>query len=281
MHVEHYPDLLLSGQQSHQPELFVYDLKMTQDVINSKVQLDLHMFSFLREGKKQVHFPNAAVDVSPEQSILIKSGNCIWSELLIDTDTYYCKLLFFSEAQLKALLKKLPPPHHPSAILESSPAFFIIENDDYLLSYLDSLATVDHAAPDLKERLISIKFEELMLYLLGKYGQAFETYLRSMVCRKTSSFQTIVEDNLDSNLNLEDIAFLCHMSLSTFKRQFTKVYGVSPGKWFRDQRLQKARDILISGEMTCSDIYQRFGYNNLSNFSAAFKQKFGKNPSEV
>lgn len=276
MTVENYPKSLIPGR-GRQPELFHYDLKMTEEVINSKVQLDLHMFSFLRKGIKQVHFPNSAVDVSPKQSILIRSGNCIWSELLDNKDTYYCKLLFFSEEQLNRVLKKVITGRAPE--VRSSAPYFIIENDEYLLSYLESLTSINHAAEELRERLISIKFEELIIYLAGKYGRKFEAYLYSMVCQSPTNFQSVIEDNIDSNLNLEDIAFLCHMSLSTFKRQFTKEYQTSPGKWFRDRRLETARDILVQGDLTSSDIYQRFGYNNLSNFSAAFKNKFGENPS--
>jgi len=37
--------------------------------------------------------------------------------------------------------------------------------------------------------------------------------------------------------------------------------------------------ILEKGELKPSDIYLDFGYNNLSNFSIAFKNKFGKSPN--
>lgn len=71
------------------------------------------------------------------------------------------------------------------------------------------------------------------------------------------------------------------MSLSTFKRHFIKEYNESPGKWFRNKRLEKAKELLEIGTKTSSDIYLDFGYNNLSNFSSAFKKKFGINPSEI
>jgi len=84
-----------------------------------------------------------------------------------------------------------------------------------------------------------------------------------------------------SNLKLEEIAFLCNMSLSTFKRNFTAEYKVSPGKWLQDKKLQRAKDLLESGHLKSSDIYLEVGYNNLSNFSIAFKNKFGVSPTEI
>ncbi|WP_412766899.1 helix-turn-helix domain-containing protein [Tenacibaculum polynesiense] len=71
------------------------------------------------------------------------------------------------------------------------------------------------------------------------------------------------------------------MSLSTFKRNFVKEYQTSPGKWFRDKRLLKAKELLKNANVTPSDIYLELGYQNLSNFSAAFKKKFKISPSEI
>jgi len=131
------------------------------------------------------------------------------------------------------------------------------------------------------ENLLSVKFEEIMLYLISKYGDKFEQYLQSLISKETSSFKSIIESNVYSNLKLEDIAFLCNMSLSTFKRHFRNEYNLSPGKWLQDKRLIRAKEILKHGKLKPSDIYMEYGYNNLSNFSVAFKNKFGVNPKEV
>ncbi|WP_026836993.1 helix-turn-helix domain-containing protein [Gillisia sp. JM1] len=71
------------------------------------------------------------------------------------------------------------------------------------------------------------------------------------------------------------------MSLSTFNRHFIKEYNVSPRKWLQDKRLQKSKEILEQGDSKPSDIYLDFEYNNLSNFSTAFKNKFGFSPKEA
>lgn len=275
--IETIPDSLIAGSLSN-PDLFVYDLKMEQDVFNSKVQLNLHMFSFLQRGRKLVNFPNASAAVNKSQSLLIKSGNCIWSELLDNDDVYYCKLLFFSDRKLRAFLHKAGIPQPKASTPTPS---FTIENDVYIHAYLNSLSTIVNGSPTLTEKLLAVKFEELMVYLIEKYGRDFEVYLHSLVAREVSGFQSIVENSVNSNLSLEDVAFLCHMSLSTFKRNFVREYQTSPGKWFRERRLQTAYDILKEGKLTSSDIYLKFGYNNLSNFSAAFKNKFGKYPTKI
>lgn len=96
MAIDNIPEIYLKEQKEN-PDLFVYDFKMTNDVFKSKVNLEMNMFSFLQVGRKQVHFAGTSVAVNKDQSLLLKKGNWLWTELL-DTDAiYYCKLFFFSE----------------------------------------------------------------------------------------------------------------------------------------------------------------------------------------
>ncbi len=277
MTIQNIPEIFTKNNVN-KLDLIVHDFKMTDDVFKSKVKLSLHMFSFLQKGKKQVHFADSSVAVNDKQSLLIKKGNCLWSELLDNDDIYYCKLFFFSESKLRDFLKK-NSQFAPNE--EETPSYFVIENDDYIHSYLNSLSTILNAPAIFIENLLSAKFEELMLYLLNKYGKAFEKYLQSLISNEPSAFKTIIENNVYSNLKIDEIAFLCHMSLSTFKRNFIKEYKTSPGKWLQDKRLRKAKELMKEKQLKPSDIYLDFGYNNLSNFSAAFKNKFGKSPNLI
>lgn len=277
MAIENIPEIYLKDATKN-PDLFVYDFKMTNDVVKSKVNLGMNMFSFLQVGKKQVHFAGTSVEVNKDQSLLLKKGNWLWTELLETEAIYYCKLLFFSEKILKDFLEK--HTQNKQQIVDETP-FFIIRNDVYITSYLNSLAVISEAPSVFAENLLSVKFEEILLYLINKYGTTFETYLQSLIVKETSPFKKIIESKLHSNLKLEEIAFLCNMSLSTFKRHFINEYNISPGKWLQDKRLQKAKEILAQGNLKPSDIYLDFGYNNLSNFSTAFKNKFGFSPSET
>lgn len=277
MSIENIPEIYIQNQDKN-PDLFVYDFKMTSDVVKSKVNLGMNMFSFLQVGTKQVHFAEASVIVNKDQSLVLKKGNWLWTELL-DTETiYYCKLLFFSQKVLEDFLKKHNIGKH---LNKTEIPYFTIQNDAYITSYINSLNTIDKTKSKFTDKLLLVKLEELLLYLISKYGDAFEIYLQSLITKETSTFKKIVESKIHSNLKLEEIAFLCNMSLSTFKRHFLNEYNESPGKWLKNKRLLKAKETLETGNLKPSEIFSDFGYNNLSNFSIAFKKKFGVNPSEI
>ncbi|MDX6746544.1 AraC family transcriptional regulator [Polaribacter sp. PL03] len=277
MPIENIPEIYFQNKNTAL-DIFVYDFKMTSDVVKSKVNLSMNMFSFLQVGKKQVHFAGTSVAVNKAQSLLLKKGNWLWTELLDTEAIYYCKLFFFSEKKLTDFLSKYTNDVKPYK--EDAP-YFVIENDDYIAAFINSLSSNTFIDQSYSSALLSLKFEEIMLYMLNKYGDKFEIYLHSLISKEVSPFKNTVESNVHSNLKLEEIAFLCNMSLSTFKRHFTNEYKVPPGKWLQDKRLQKAKELLQGGELKASDIYLDIGYNNLSNFSTAFKNKFGVSPADI
>ncbi|MEM8522316.1 AraC family transcriptional regulator [Flavobacterium sp. PL12] len=209
---------------------------------------------------------------------MLKKGNWLWTELLENEPTYYCKLFFFSDKKLKEFLEK----HTQNSIVVSNEIpYFIISNDAYIATYLNSLTTISNAPAIFFENLLALKFEELILYLLQKYGSQFEQYLKSLVADESSTFKKIVKSRMHANLKLGEIAFLCNMSLSTFKRHFVKEYKITLGRWLQEKKLEAAKEILEKGKLKSSDIYLDFGYNNLSNFSLAFKNKFGYSPRNI
>jgi AraC-like DNA-binding protein len=277
MPIENIPEIYIKNhKESH--DLFVHDFKMTSDVVKSKVNLGMNMFSFLQVGKKQVHFAGTSVAVNKDQSLLLKKGNWLWTELLDTEAIYYCKLFFFSEKKLTEFLSKYTNDIKP---YKEEVPYFVIENDDYIAAFINSITLNNFSNQSYSDALLVLKFEEIMLYLLNKYGSNFEYYLHSLISTEVSPFKKVIENNIHSNLKLEEIAFLCNMSLSTFKRHFTNEYNEPPGKWLQDKRLQKAKELLQAGELKASDIYLDIGYNNLSNFSVAFKNKFGISPTDV
>lgn len=277
MLIANIPDIFIP-ETNTLPDVLVHDFRMTTDTVKSKVNLRMHMFSFLQIGKKQVHFTETSVMVDKSQSILTTKGNCLWTELIDIENSYYCKLLFFSEKVLKEFLQK----HNKEkrVILQTDP-FFIIENDNYISSFIDSLSAMKKSKLTRIEPFVKVKFEEILIYLSCKYGEKFTSFLQSLIEEKNSSFREVVERHTYSNLKVEEIAFLCNMSLSTFKRHFKVEFKASPGKWFMDKRLEKAKILMEQHNVKASDIYLEIGYKNLSNFSTAFKNKYGISPKKL
>jgi AraC-like DNA-binding protein len=95
-----------------------------------------------------------------------------------------------------------------------------------------------------------------------------------------------VEDSLTANYNtppptLEELAREAGISVSKLKRDFKQVFGLPPFEYYQKLRMNRARDLLLSGDYTVKEVGYSLGYANLSNFSYAFRKEFSVLPSEV
>jgi AraC-like DNA-binding protein len=88
-----------------------------------------------------------------------------------------------------------------------------------------------------------------------------------------------MEENYCFNLKMEEYAQLSNRSLSTFKRDFQKIYKTVPGKWLLEQRLNHAWRLLSASHKTISETTFESGFENISHFSRSFKKRFGVTPS--
>jgi len=89
-----------------------------------------------------------------------------------------------------------------------------------------------------------------------------------------------VENNLYNNLSIEQLAYICNMSLSTFKREFKKTFADTPAHYIKSRRLQTAKNLLLTTTDSISEIAYSIGFEDISTFSAIFKEKFNLSPSK-
>ena len=88
-------------------------------------------------------------------------------------------------------------------------------------------------------------------------------------------------ENFDKSLSIEDYACLTGRSVSTFKRDFEKIFNLSPNRWLQKKRLNDAYYLLAEKGWKSSDVYLEVGFKDLSHFSFAFKKAYGMAPSRV
>lgn len=131
------------------------------------------------------------------------------------------------------------------------------------------------------EELIKNKLREFIILMTKTIQAPTELdFLASMFKPNFAKFEEVIQSNLYANLSLDELARLCHMSLSTFKRKFKDVYNESPVKYFTKMKVAKSIELLKSKDLRVSDIAYDLGYESLTTFNRVFKEQTGKSPSE-
>lgn len=275
------PEALIPAHSALDLDLFLCNYSSDYQSINNKNRFTKNVFSFVLEGQKKVSFREIDVLLQPDEFICIASGNCLMSENLSGNQRYEALLLFFSNDKITDFLAKYKPVFSPCDAPIT--CHFRFQKDAYLTQIVASLVLLLKAKSQVTEALLQLKLEEILLHLSERYGHKFLDFLAQQIQPETAdfSFKRTVERNVYNNLKLEEIAFLCNMSLSTFKRRFAAVYGQTPSRWLQTKRLQRAKELLKQGHLRPTEIFSDFGYENLSSFTFAFKRQFGMTPREV
>jgi AraC family transcriptional regulator of arabinose operon len=85
--------------------------------------------------------------------------------------------------------------------------------------------------------------------------------------------------NLDKNISIKNVADYCSLSESRLAHLFKESTGVSPGVYFNELKLEKARQLLISTSKSISEVASEAGFNSQFYFANTFRKKYNKSPS--
>lgn len=253
----------------------MFDYSSSKEVSKQQIILNQNIFSFLIEGTKEVIFENSALSIDGSKFLVMKSGNCLMTERLSNVSNYRSVLLFFTNEMVSRFIRKMELNKIESTSYTSVYAF---EYDEFLKHFVQSLVDISKLSKDFQNKILEVKFEEIMLYLIEKYGTEFLYSLNLDNHNATQKFIHVIENSHLNKLTLKELAFLCNMSISTFKREFEKHYSESPIKWFQNKRLEFAHYLLQQEQKNPSEIYFEAGYENLSSFTQAYKSKYGVTP---
>jgi len=255
----------------------VYDYHSSKKTSKQQIILNQNTFSFLIEGKKEVVFDNSDLSIDNHKFLIMKSGLCLMTEKLSEIKNYRSILLFFTNEVLSNFIRKFDLKNIETTEYKSVYSF---EYDEFIKRFVDSLVDISKLSKTAQKKIVEIKFEEIMLYLIELYGTSILYSLTMNNDNIAQNFTWIVENNQLKKLTLKQLAFLCNMSVSTFKREFEKHYSQSPIKWFQNKRLEHAHYLLTQKQKKSSEIYLEIGYENLSSFIQAYKSKYHSTPKQ-
>jgi len=272
------PEYFINGGKEI-PSACIFPYEINKTTSKNRVVLTTHLFSFLEEGSKQIVTGRDTVYFDKKEFALITAGRCFMSEKVSGNDKYSCILLFFDNNLLQDFFetqKNITQDFIRRKKLNQK-EILLFPNDEFTKSYIRSLRYLHNKSEDLAK----VKTTEILLYLM-------ETHPAELCClfaqhpntSQEINFKNIIASHIDSSLTVSELAYLCNVSLSTFKRKFTAIYNDTPTNWIRQKRMEHAAFLLKYNKERVSDIYLRLGYENHSSFSQSFKSIFGVSPRE-
>jgi AraC-like DNA-binding protein len=93
--------------------------------------------------------------------------------------------------------------------------------------------------------------------------------------------QSLIKDFSESPPTIGEFSKMVSMSSTRLKKSFKEMYGNSIYSYYQKLRMQKARELLLTGKYTIKQTSENVGYINTTNFITAFKKQYGILPAQV
>jgi DNA-binding response OmpR family regulator len=123
-------------------------------------------------------------------------------------------------------------------------------------------------------------------HIMEYYASSPLSHLKTIAHNKTDEdfikkLDAIINQNMsDTNLSVESLADILHMSRSTLYRKIKDISNLSPNELINNARLKKAAELLLSSNYKVYEISEIVGYKSQSSFSRNFQKSFTMSPSE-
>ena len=156
-----------------------------------------------------------------------------------------------------------------------------VDIDKLLENYKQSINILLDNPELADENIIKNKLKEFVLLMSKSQNAPSQLDFISALFKPIDiSFKSTIHSNLYANLSISELADLCHLSPSSFKRQFNTSFGSSPKKYISEKKIEKAANLLKSTKNRVSDIAYEVGFDSLATFNRSFSNIYSKSPTE-
>lgn len=188
-------------------------------------------------------------------------------------DTLQYRMLYVHPNQLKPMLS--------SAGIKQSEDFQIVDTmlDDPLLRQhiLNMALLIENKTNDKLQQ--ECELYQVALSIAQRYGEYSPEHKRRKVDRLLLQARDFIQENIQSDMSLDEISQHANLSKYHFLRMFRQQFGITPHQYILNCRVNRAREDLESGT-PLDDVVFQYGFSDLSHFNRRFKPTYGMTPRQ-
>lgn len=124
------------------------------------------------------------------------------------------------------------------------------------------------------------KYESFVTVLVRELCERRKKIYQSKRNRISDRAKDYIAEHLDERLLNEQIAHHLFLNTDYLNRTFKKETGITLSEYISNQRIEKAKELLLNSTLSVSEIAFEVGFQSFSYFSKIFKKKVLKEPSK-
>lgn len=270
-------------------EVFQYH-HLSSEVVN-EVILNKNLLLFVNSGIKQLKICNEQTSISSLQGAFIPKGSYLMTEnssqstqngfesllVLIEDDFFinFCN----TRTTLPPTVAGQPKDYGSCETMSSWVKF---SKSPFLDMATRSLNVFFDHPDQVSTLFLEEKIHEILHYLLaGDGSRQLLTHLNFIaVGSRNAKLRQFLDRHFMLPWTVEDFAKNFGLSVSTFKRECTNTFGMSPKRWINRRRLECAQQKLRNRDKSMTQISMELGFADSSHFSKTFRKHYNCSPSE-
>lgn len=170
---------------------------------------------------------------------------------------------------------------YPDALMNTghfnaeNPLFEVGLNEEILSLFHQLIKQVQTAEIGYPQIIPGITFQILgQLHAISRY----KTNAIDIKTKCISKVKFLLQESIESPVNLEELVKELPMSYSKFRKAFKEATGQSPNQYHLNLRLNKAKELLSYTNLSINEIAYQTGFESIFYFSTLFKKKIGLPP---
>lgn len=159
------------------------------------------------------------------------------------------------------------------------PIYYVGYSSEIAWLYDEALRIANDEPPYMQQILAGIANHLVgMMYALERNHELTRIHSHSDMIGKAKKR---IREALESSLTIQEVAEEMGTSYSNFRKLFKEYTGCSPAAYQQDLKLQRAKELLSTTNMSIKEIAYRLNFDSPDYFSAKFKIKTGIKPSDM
>ena len=272
--------------ERHGADLSIYDTFAKAD----KVRLDAEevLYCGMISGKKILHGKNHFnATFLPHESFLMAPGETVeidFPDATMEHPTS-CLTLGISRERLRQECERLnqacPLPKElgewDSRDEQVLHVFHTEATQQLLVRIVESFLSQDED----RDLVLNLGVTELVTRMLRQKGRQFlmQCAQNDPTLNGLTDVVRYIDDHLAESVGVEALCGVACMSRSKLYQLFRDVMGMGPVEYIQQRRLERARELMVSGHTVTQACYE-VGYVNPSHFTRRFHQQYGCTPRE-
>lgn len=149
-----------------------------------------------------------------------------------------------------------------------------------MLSYMNNLLYEVEKKNDYYEVICQNLLEVLILNVKRRIKSSLVISVEEKITKECNYVKNYIDVHYSSDLNLDYLASITHISKYYLIRVFKKFMGVSPIEYLINKRISVAKILLETADYSIDQISKVSGFNSQSYFNQVFKERVGISPTK-